>query len=373
MCVDCIKGKLTAKIRNAKADRCIDLLGVIHTYICGPFTLPAIGGHKYFITFIDDHSCYGFVDLIREKSDSLEALKAFKEIVELQQGKKIKVVDSDKGGEYYGRYDETERNLGPIAKYLQECGIDAQYIMHGTPQHNGIAKRTNCTLLDMVRCMLINSSLPKFLWGEALKTTTYILNQVPSKFVLKTPYKLWSQKKPSLLHFHISGYKVEVRLYNPQSKKLDPKTISGYFNGYCVGSRGSRFYCPSHTTRVIELDRAIYFEDDIGTRQWLREIVFTEHKVFIPVPIASAPISSLVVDQHSVTTIDNEPIEDVDLVVPVVDLVALDVVMDIPLRKSERVRKPTILDDYIVYLQQHEYDVGDVLDLTTYEEAIVNP
>ena len=58
---------------------------------------------------------------------------------------------------------------------------------------------------------------------------------------------------------------MEVRPYNPQSKKLDSKTISGYLIGSCVGSRGSRFYCTSHTTRVIELDRAIYFEDDIGT------------------------------------------------------------------------------------------------------------
>ena len=50
----------------------------------------------------------------------------------------------------------------------------------------------NHTLLDMVRCMLVNSSLPKFLWGEALKIATYILNQVPIKYVPKNPYELWS-------------------------------------------------------------------------------------------------------------------------------------------------------------------------------------
>ena len=53
--------------------------------------------------------------------------------------------------------------------------------------------------------------------------------------------------------------------YNLQSKKFDPKTISEYFIGYYVGSRGSRFYYSSHTTRVIESDRAIYFKDDTGT------------------------------------------------------------------------------------------------------------
>ena len=62
--VDCIKIKLTSKIRNVKIDKCTELLGVIHTYICQPLTLPTMGGRKYFIKFIDDHSRYGFVELI---------------------------------------------------------------------------------------------------------------------------------------------------------------------------------------------------------------------------------------------------------------------------------------------------------------------
>ena len=93
------------------------------------------------------------------------------------------------------------------------------------------------------------------------------LTHVLSKSIPKTPYELWSQKKTSLHHFHFLGYKVEVRPYNPQSKKLDPKTISKYLIGYYVGSRGSRFYCPSYTTRAIESNRAIYFENDTGTSQ----------------------------------------------------------------------------------------------------------
>ena len=88
-CVDCIKSKLNAKIRNAKANRCNEMLWLIHTDICGSFIPPAMGGHKYFIMLINDFSRYGFVGLIREKSESLEA---FKDKVELQQGKKIKVV-----------------------------------------------------------------------------------------------------------------------------------------------------------------------------------------------------------------------------------------------------------------------------------------
>ena len=125
-CVDCIKGKLITKVRNAKIDRCTKLLRVILTDICGLFTPLAIGGYKYFFTFIDDYSRYGFVKLIREKSKSLEAFKAFQVKVELQRGKMIKVVHSNRGG-------ETRHNPGPFARYLQECGIDAQYTMSGTP------------------------------------------------------------------------------------------------------------------------------------------------------------------------------------------------------------------------------------------------
>ena len=101
--------------------------------------------------------------------------------------------------------------------------------------------------------------------------------------------------------------------------------------------------------------------------------MFKEHPIFIHVPIVSTLISSLIVDQHPVAITNDELIEDVDLVAPNVDLVAPDVVMDIPLRRSERERMSTISDDYIVYLQEHEYDVGDVSDLTTYKEAIVSP
>jgi len=95
----------------------------------------------------------------------LDAFKSFKAAIKLKTGKKIKYVRSDKGGEYYGRYGEIERNFGPFARCLDECGIKARYTMPDTPQQNGVAERRNHTLLDMVRYMLSHSSLPYFLWG----------------------------------------------------------------------------------------------------------------------------------------------------------------------------------------------------------------
>ncbi|RVW74575.1 Copia protein [Vitis vinifera] len=59
-----------------------------------------------------------------------------------------------------------------------------------------VAERQTRTFKDMVRSMISHSTLPESLWGEAVKTVVYILNRVPSKAVAKTPYELWTSKKP---------------------------------------------------------------------------------------------------------------------------------------------------------------------------------
>ena len=64
-CVVCLKGKITAKTRKEKIDRCGSTLDLIHTEICGPMTPTALGGYKYFIIFIEDFSRYGYVELIQ--------------------------------------------------------------------------------------------------------------------------------------------------------------------------------------------------------------------------------------------------------------------------------------------------------------------
>ena len=57
--------------------------------------------------FINDYSRYGYLYLIHEKSQALDMFKSFKAKVELELGKKIKVIKSDRGGEYYGRHDDS--------------------------------------------------------------------------------------------------------------------------------------------------------------------------------------------------------------------------------------------------------------------------
>ena len=160
ICTNCIKGKQTST-RRFGANRATNVLQLIHTDICGPFPTVSWNGQQYFITFIDNFSCYDYLYLIHEKSQSLEVFKSFKVEVENQLNKRIKNVRFDRGGEYYGKYDgSSEQRPGPFAKFLEECGIVSQYTMLGSPSMNGVAERRNITLKDMVRSMISHSNLP---------------------------------------------------------------------------------------------------------------------------------------------------------------------------------------------------------------------
>ena len=60
----------------------------------------ARGNFVYFITFIDNHSRYGYLYLIRYKSEAFERFKEFINEVEKQLGRSIKTLRLDRGGQY---------------------------------------------------------------------------------------------------------------------------------------------------------------------------------------------------------------------------------------------------------------------------------
>ena len=142
VCLDCIKGKQTKYISKNPATRSSQLLELIHTDICGPFDAPSFGGEKYFITFINDFSRYCYLYILHEKSQSVDVLETFINEVERQLDRKVKVVRSDRGGEYYGKFNESGQCKGPFAKLLESRGICAQYTMSGTPQQNGVKAKS---------------------------------------------------------------------------------------------------------------------------------------------------------------------------------------------------------------------------------------
>ena len=247
-CESCLQGKMTKLPFVGHGERATDLLALVHTDVCGPFDVPARGNFVYFITFTDDLSRYGYVYLMRHKSEAFEKFKEFRHEVEKQTGKPIKVLRSDRGGEYLSR---------EFLDYLKENGIVSQWTPPGTPQLNGVSERRNRTLLDMVRSMMSFTDLPDFLWGHSLLTSIYLLNRVPSKTVPTTPYEIWHGKKPSLSHLRIWGCPAHVK--RQQADKLEFRSFRARFIGYPKESLGYYFYIPEDHN-VIVSRHAIFLE-----------------------------------------------------------------------------------------------------------------
>ncbi|KAI9180050.1 hypothetical protein LWI28_000646 [Acer negundo] len=249
-CESCLEGKITKRTFSAKGARATECLGLIHTDVCGPMSIQARGGYEYFITFTDDYSRFGYVYLMRHKSDAFDMFKAFKAEVENQLEKHIKILRSDRGGEYLS---------GDFQQYLIDNGIVSQFSAPGTPQQNRVAERRNRTLLDMVRSMLSYSTFPISFWGYALQTAIYILNDVPSKSVPKTPHELWTGRKLSLQHLRIFGCPAHV--LKGKTEKMESRSETCIFVGYPKETKGYYFYSPSDL-KVFVSTNAKFLEKD---------------------------------------------------------------------------------------------------------------
>ncbi|KAJ9545612.1 hypothetical protein OSB04_025319 [Centaurea solstitialis] len=84
--------------------------------------LMAIGGH---------HGVYEYTGWIRkEKFEFMEMFKTFKAEVENQLDQKIKVVRSDRGGEYYIRHMNVGQAPRPFFEFCEDNGIINQYTMN---------------------------------------------------------------------------------------------------------------------------------------------------------------------------------------------------------------------------------------------------
>ncbi|GKA96136.1 retrotransposon protein, putative, ty1-copia subclass [Tanacetum coccineum] len=119
---------------------------------------------------------------------------------------------------------------------------DHRIIAHRTPpctsQHNGVSERRNKTLLDMVRSMMSQITLPKSFWDYALKTAERILNMVPTK---KALVKRDTLTKPD---------------------KLEPRSIKCIFIGYPKETMGYSFYYPPEN-KVLVARNAEFLENSL--------------------------------------------------------------------------------------------------------------
>ncbi|KAG8472437.1 hypothetical protein CXB51_035357 [Gossypium anomalum] len=164
-------------------------------------------------------------------------------MIEKQTGKQIKYLRTDNGLEFCS--DEFNR-------LCKSEGIVRHLTVRHTPQQNGVTERMNKTIMEKVRCMLLNANLPKSFWAEAASTACFLINRSPSVAIeKKTPQEVWSGNPANYSDLKIFGCPAYAHVNNG---KLEPRSIKCVFLGYKAGVKGYKLWCPENRKVVISRD-----------------------------------------------------------------------------------------------------------------------
>ena len=248
-CESCVYAKATRKpvpkVRDG--ERATKFGEEIHTDLWGPAPIATKGGKKYYITFTDDMSRLTHLYLLRAKSDAFTTYKEYEAWCKTQLDAKIKVLHSDRGGEYLDK---------EFTLYLKKQGVNQKLTVHDTASQNGVAERRNRTIVERIHALLHASGLPKFLWGEAARHVVWLMNRTSTKAVDgMTPYEAAFRRKPNLKDVREWGEKVWVRVEG--GDKLGGRVREGRWMGIDEQSKGVHVYWPDKTT--VGVERNVYY------------------------------------------------------------------------------------------------------------------
>jgi len=161
--------------------------------VWGPAPISSMGGARYYVIFVDDYTRFTWVYLLHRRSPTNLYRICHNE--KKQFSKTIKIFRSDSCGEYldYKFHDS-----------LKSQGTISQLSCTETPQKNGVSERKHRHILETARTLLLSSSAPKEFWGEAVHTSVYLINRLPSPIIGNiSPYECPYGTPPTYSHLKV--------------------------------------------------------------------------------------------------------------------------------------------------------------------------
>ncbi|KAI5001168.1 hypothetical protein ZWY2020_011127 [Hordeum vulgare] len=163
------------------------------------------------------------------------------------------------------------------------CDVLKKQILNSNPRKEGIAferklnadgfywkpeqmvsRKKEQDSVEMARTMLEEYRTPKAS-AEAINTACHIINRVYlHKFLKKTSYELFTDKKPNVSYFKVFGAKCWIR--DPHhSSKFAPKAHEGFMLGYGKNSHTYRVFNNYHNKVVETVD--VRFDETNGSQR----------------------------------------------------------------------------------------------------------
>lgn len=262
-CEPCTFGKNHRKSFPKKKEKeASEVLGLVHSDVCGKMGSKSLSDAEYFLTFLDEATHYVWVYFLKKKSEVFDKFMEWKSMVENSTGKRLKTFRTDNGGEYTSSIFE---------EYLRKEGVKHEKSVPKTPEQNGASERLNRTIVEAVRSMLVDSGLDQKFWAEAASTTVYLRN-ISHTSTLKyvTPYEALHKKKPSVEHLRVFGCVAYSHIPKDERQKLDSKSKKSIMLGYGSETKGYRLYDPEkkkvfYSRDVIFNETELYMQKESST------------------------------------------------------------------------------------------------------------
>ncbi|GJS96868.1 retrovirus-related pol polyprotein from transposon TNT 1-94 [Tanacetum coccineum] len=244
LCPSCEKGKSKRASHPPKpVPNSKQRLHLLHMDLCGPMRVKSINGKRYVLVIVDDNSRYTWVHFLISKDEAPEVIKTFLNKIFLLLQAPVIMVRTDNGTKFKNQV---------LQEYFDSVGISHQASSIKTPQQNVFVERTNRTLVEDARTMLIFSHVPLFLWAEAIATACYTQNcSIIHRRFSKTPYELINGRKLDISFLHVFRALCYPKNDREDIGKLGAKGDIGFFIGYFANSCAYKIY-NRRTKKIME-------------------------------------------------------------------------------------------------------------------------
>ncbi|KAJ0532731.1 putative RNA-directed DNA polymerase [Helianthus annuus] len=260
MCEGCMVAKQTRKpVPKESQWRATKPLELVHADLCGPITPQTYGGNRYFLLIVDDFTRFMWVYLLKTKDEAFIMFKKFKAEAEQNNPYQVKMLRTDRGGEF---------NSLQFNDFCQRMKIRRQLTAPYTPHQNGVVERRNRTVVEMTRSLLKTMSVPDQMWGEAVRHSVYLLNRILTKSVkAATPYEVLKKRKPILTDVKVFGCVAYVKDLSKTATKLSDRGTPMVYLGTVEETKGFRLLNPN-TMNVVIASPSVVEVDEYRKWAW---------------------------------------------------------------------------------------------------------
>lgn len=272
LCTTCVASKSTRTVKRHKSmTPASEKLEEVHADLWGPHEPPSRSGNVYAAILMCERTRKTWILYLRSKDEFIDAFQTWLPRVEAESGCKMKALRADGGGEFIST---------KLKEFCEKQGINIKYATPYLHEENGLAERGWRTLVTMKDSLLIDSGLPNDFWAEAMETSNYLRNRLPTKsrgHGELIPEEEWTNRKQNLSHVRIFGSLVLVDIPHEKRSKSDfRKAWEGILIGYSPDTtKHFRVWAPQ-TRQVIIASEPHIDETEQGAKlliQWPVETV----------------------------------------------------------------------------------------------------